>query len=380
MNPPRISPTSTMGSHLFPLAAVLWGAVACAQAPSPPAAARVDSLLDAVVAEHGIPGLAVAVVRSDTVLVAEARGVRRAGRPERVEVADPFHLGSVSKPITATMLGALVEEGVLRWDTTVGEAFVGDEVHPALLDVTLVMLLQHRAGIAPFEQDEEWAVVDPPLVGLPLARRQAFAAWLLRQPPGAPPGTEHVYSNGGYTVAAAMAERATGQAWEVLVRERVFEALGMATAGFGWPARSHPDAPWGHEWEGDETVPQDPHGDYQLEALAIGPAGDIHASVLDLARFGQAHLRGLLGQADLLAPATVRRLHDAPVGEYALGWNVRSFGDHHLGSAGTFFATVIVSPEDDLVYAFVTNVNADAGLPSALISGLRRIFVGPPSQ
>jgi CubicO group peptidase (beta-lactamase class C family) len=63
-------------------------------------------------------------------------------------------------------------------------------------------------------------------------RRAAFAAWVLRGKPAGPIG-QGLYSNGGYTIAAAIAERVTGRSWASLVRARVFEPLGIAGASPG---------------------------------------------------------------------------------------------------------------------------------------------------
>src|SRR5262249_12649333 len=70
-------------------------------------------------------------------------------------------------------------------------------------------------------------------------QREAFTAYVLGRPPAFEPGTMR-YSNAGYTVAAAMAERVTGERWGDLVRTRIFEPLGMTSAGFGWPGAGGP--------------------------------------------------------------------------------------------------------------------------------------------
>src|SRR5262249_49129670 len=160
--------------------------------------------------------------------------------------------------------------------------------------------------------------------GPPTDQREAFAADVLARPPAAEPG-EMSYSNAGFTVAAAMAERVTGERWEDLVRSRIFEPLGMTSAGFGWPgaggpapgpsatgpdgseacpAPRPPAVPYGH-WEVDGAYrPQPPNGAYQLGPL-IGPAGDLHMNVADLARFARVHLRGIVGEDTIVTAAQI---------------------------------------------------------------------------
>jgi CubicO group peptidase (beta-lactamase class C family) len=65
------------------------------------------------------------------------------------------------------------------------------------------------------------------------AQREAYATIALSEAPALPPGSAFSYSNAGYVIAGLMAERATHQTWEALVREYVFAPLAMSHAGFG---------------------------------------------------------------------------------------------------------------------------------------------------
>jgi hypothetical protein len=96
--------------------------------------------------------------------------------------------------------------------------------------------------------------------------------------------------------------------------------------------------------------------------------------------YGRAHLVGPEGGDPLLTPATWRKLHDAPVDDYAMGWNIRPFGFHHLGSAGTFTASLIVSPSRDIVVFAATNAAGwpnDSMLFSEVASRAFRDFARP---
>jgi CubicO group peptidase (beta-lactamase class C family) len=185
------------------------------------------------------------------------------------------------------------------------------------------------------------------------------------------PGTRFLYSNAGYSLAAAMAERATGRAWETLMQEHVFERLELRSAGFGWPAATDSSHPWGHEEEQGRFERQDPYGEYQLPGF-LAPAGDVHMSVEDLARYAQAHLRGLQGRDTRLRLETFWKLHtpviartDHPSFEgaaYALGWNVRPAGaesgagvSDHTGGTGTFIAVLRIDPQQNLATVVMTN-------------------------
>ena len=154
-------------------------------------------------------------------------------------------------------------------------------------------------------------------------------------------------------VEELMLEQVTDLTWEELMAQEVFTPLGLTSCGFGWPA-AVPGQPRGHRLRDGQLQPHDLSDGYRLRA-SIAPAGDVHCSVTDLARFGQAHLRGLHTESRFLSQATFRKLHDAPEGEYALGWNIQSICSQHLGSAGTFESCLIVFPAENLVVVVETN-------------------------
>jgi D-alanyl-D-alanine carboxypeptidase len=325
--------------------------------PSPDIQAEVEAIRK----EYDLPAMAAAVVRTDARVDKTAVGVRIFGKPERVTIDDRFHMGSVGKSMTATMIAALVEEGKLSWSTTLGNVFgyLGEKLHPSLRGVTLEQLLSHRGGIPPFEDEEEavWKAL-PKLAGTPVEVRRKFSEWIMQRGAATPVG-EHVYSNAGYCLAASMAERVTGKSWEALMKERLFAKAGMKTAGFGWPASVDRLQPWGHREKDSLIVPHPPDDDYQLDPF-IDPAGDIHMTIGDFATYAQMHLAGLRGAPRVLKAASFAKLHE-PIGDYALGWNrqvVRNLpASTHSGSAGTFYAGIMVYPQKDIAIVIFINIS-----------------------
>jgi len=120
---------------------------------------RLESLLDPVRQKYGVPALAAAVVRSDGNIVSAVTGVRVQGKEMRVTDKDKFSIGSITKPMTATVIATLVEEGKLAWTTCLLDVFPGfkDAIHPTLKDITLEQLLAHRAGIRAFKEGKDIA-------------------------------------------------------------------------------------------------------------------------------------------------------------------------------------------------------------------------------
>jgi CubicO group peptidase (beta-lactamase class C family) len=180
------------------------------------------------------------------------------------------------------------------------------------------------------------------------------------------PGSAYLYSNLGYVVAGAMAEAATSAGWEDAIGKLLFGPLGMSSAGFGGLGTPGlVDQPWGHAENGK---PVDGNGPAVDNPAVMGPAGTVHASLADWARFIADQLRGARGEKALLRPETYVRLHTPPFGgQYALGWLVaeREWGGGtvltHAGSNTMNYAVVWIAPKLDLAVLAVANQGGPAG-------------------
>jgi CubicO group peptidase (beta-lactamase class C family) len=311
---------------------------------------------------------------------------------------DRWHIGSCTKSITATMIGVLVEQGTLSWDATVADALpdLVDVMQPDYRDVTMEMLLANRGGIR-----HEWDV--PGLwdilwkrEGTPVEERRKMTEAMLSQSPKVKPG-QYFYSNCGFAIAGHMAEVIVGKPWEQLVRELVFEPLGMQSAGFGVPWEGDPPTdPWPHK-EAGTLVPPGPFAD---NPPSIGPGATVHVSIGDWGKYIIEHLKGLHGKNGLLLKAeTYRRLHKGrPIensqDEYALGWLIvrrqwakgKKRGDkgrclHHAGSNNSWYALVWIAPERDFAVIAVTNIGGDGifkKIDAVVGTVVQDHFVAPP--
>jgi len=203
-----------------------------------------------------LPALAVAVSKGGEVCDRAAVGVRKAGNATPVAIDDQFHIGSCTKSMTATLVAMLVEEGRLRWDTTISDVFREWEgkIDRQCEAVTVAHLLTHRGGVANNPSKTAWSRAWEEN-GTPMQQRQEFAQAVLACPPVAAPGTKMVYSNSGYAVISAMIEKIIDQPWELLTTEKLFRPLHMDSAGFGPPGtKDQLDQPWGPY---KDEVPED---------------------------------------------------------------------------------------------------------------------------
>ena len=165
--------------------------------------------------------------------------------------------------------------------------------------------------------------------------------------------------------------RRTGKSWEELVRERVFEPLGITRAGFGAPGTPGKlDQPEGHREAGGRlaALPPGPEAD---NPPALGPAGTINITMSDWMRFAADQMEGVHGRGKLLKPQTYRKLHTPVTGNYALGWGAMLGADGtpsiltHTGSNGYWLADVRIYPKHDIIVLIAMNAG-NAGAKAAL--------------
>lgn len=326
-------------------------------------------LLEPIRQKHDLPALAGAIVTSKGLQAVGVVGVRKYGTETPAEINDQFHLGSDTKAMTATLLATLVEEGKLSWNRTLEQIFpeLAKDMNPAYRNVTVEQMLAHRAGFS----NESWPQGKTfndmyELPGPPREQRWAYVKMILREPPVNEPGKVFLYSNRSYAVAGVIAEKIANTPWEELMQKRIFAPLKMTTCGFG--AMGTPgkiDEPWQHRVAGTRHQPIEP-GPRSDNPPVIGPAGTVHCSVGDWAKFIQAHLRGERGEPGLLKPETIKHLHTSPYGDYGFGWLLvqRPWADglalNHAGSNTMNFAIVWIAPRKDFAVLVMTN-QADQG-------------------
>jgi CubicO group peptidase (beta-lactamase class C family) len=273
---------------------------------------NLNELLEPIRATGKVPGLAAAVIVEGKLTGVGAVGIRKGGTPIRVKGTDLWHIGSCTKPMTATLIAMFVERRKMQWDMTIFDALpdLRATMNPAFRDVTLEQLLSHRAGL-PSQADtklweEAWSQH-----GTPAEQRYEFVKGTLSKEPEETPGTKYVYSNQGYAVAGVMLEKIMNQPWEALMRENLFRPLMMSLSGFGVAGTiGQIDQPWGHKWKGGKLEPQQADN-----PPAIYPAGGVHCAIYDFARFALMHLNGASGEGRLLKKETYDKLHRPAPGQ-----------------------------------------------------------------
>ncbi len=319
--------------------------------------------LEAILSQFELPALGAAIVTLRGCQSLAVTGGRKKGDKPPVTPEDLWHLGSNTKAMTATLAAIAVEEGKLRWDSTLGEVFPRQRElkKSPLAQATLTHLLSHWSGLP---ANAPWGTLM--LGGGKLQDQRAAALELAARTPHLPtPGQKHEYSNYGYALAGHMLEEVWNASWEDLMRRCLFAPLGIQYAGFGGVGKpGRIDQPWPHNGQG-EPMPQ--NGPLVDNPAVLGPAGTVHMSLEDWSRFIAEHLAGRAGKGRLLTTAAAyQHLHTAtqPGENYAFGWLAveRPWGGkvlNHSGSNTMNRSVAWLAPEKGFAVLACTNTGTE---------------------
>ncbi|MBS0524385.1 MAG: beta-lactamase family protein [Proteobacteria bacterium] len=373
---------------------LLLPAAARAQpAPKPPGKETVAAALPKlrqfardIVDRKLVPGLSIAVVQGDEVVFLEAFGVRQVDRPEPVGVDTVFQLASVSKPLAATTVAALVGDGKVTWDSRIRDIDPGFALHDALAsaEVTVRDLFAHRSGLASHVGDD--------IEELGFSQGEILQRLRLAKPAyGFRNG--YAYSNFGLTEAAVAAARAAGKGWAETAEERLYRPLGMAaTSSRNRDFMAQADRAALHVRRDGQWA-----SFTRRNADAQSPAGGASSTARDMAQWlrlllndGRHDGKQVIDKAALdqtHVPAVVRGTdpQTGVTGFYGLGWNV-DYREHGVewSHAGAFAAgartTVRLVPRARLGIVVLANA-FPTGVPEGIAQTfLDYVFAGSPTR
>jgi CubicO group peptidase (beta-lactamase class C family) len=326
----------------------------------------INELLEPIRKKHKLPALAGAIVNTKGLVAIGVVGIRKRGSEVPVNVDDRFHIGSDTKAMTAALIGRLIESGRLNWDTPLEKAFpaLAASMSPDFRRVTFLHLLSHHSGLpADFKDEDAWEKLSR--AGTIRKQREAAVKMALSEKLASKPGEKYTYSNLNYVMAAAIAEKAADASWEDLMTKELFQPLGMRSAGFGTPGTAKKiDQPWPHDARGEPVEP----GPDSDNPPVMGPAGRVHCSLPDWAKFIADQLKGARGERALLHADTYKRLLMSPFSDhfYTLGgWTGSEvLGKLILGHDGSNrlnYAAALMMPSNDFAVLVITNQGGPGG-------------------
>lgn len=339
---------------------------------------RLDSIATKYLKKYQVPGLAISMIKEDTVYYGTA-GVERCGSSDKITLQSKFQIGSNAKAITATLAAILVEGNYIQWDTELLELVpeLKGGIREEYESIDLENLLSHRGFVQPFEESSssEWKGMRKSF-GKADATKYQFAEYALNLPPKKDTENNHSYSNGGFVIAALMLERCTDKSWADLVQ--LFNMQFGVEVFVGFPSQENPKGTHGHKKSMGKYKVIEPTDEESFQ-FDFSPAGNLAINIEDLAKYISFHLDGLLGIDNVLKSSTYKHLHYG-LEDYALGWYNGKIGDseerfsYHGGSLGTFSSAIMLSPDREI--AIMILVNSDDDKANQLKTELREELWG----
>lgn len=369
LSPPEVDPTTQS------LVSIRPGAVHSA-------VRSLDTIIHEILHRTGVPGLSASVVYKGKLLYAKGFGVRDVDTGDPVDARTVFHLASVSKPLSATVLAGLVGRKVVSWNGpivhslpwfTLSDPYVTEHV-------TFGDLFSHSSGLPDHAGDL--------LEDLGYDRKYILHA--LRFEPLAPFRSTYAYTNFGLTAAAVSAAEAAGSDWASVADRFLFDPLGMRATSFRYSDfvrerdRAAMHVRIDGKWRQKYTRDADPEA----------PAGGASSNVLDLARWmalrlanGRGAGRQLIDPAALLAADTPWAVSGPPAspasrtGFYGYGTNVGYdySGRARLSHSGAFnqgaSTSYVLLPGQDLGIMVLTN-GMPIGVPESVCEYFMDLVIG----
>src|SRR5262245_32364877 len=334
---------------LVAAAVLLQVAAALAQSPADRAIARAQEIVDVAMARTLAPGAQIAVSRGGRIAWSESFGCADLELDVPVRPVTRFRIGSVSKPVTATAIGLLVEEGKLDLDAPV-QKYVPAFPKKAW-PITTRQLAGHLAAIRHYEGDEfairdHYATVS---AGLAIFERDA----LLFEP-----GTKFSYSSYGWNLISAVIEAASGEPFLAFMQRRVFAPAGMTHTSADEVAPIIPGR--ARFYTRDEKTGAVLNADYVDNSYKWAGGGYI-STAEDLVAFANSLLEGRLLRPETLPLLwTSMKTADGKDTDYGIGWTVDRDAKgrrrvRHSGGAMVGTANLVIYPDERLVVALLVN-------------------------
>ena len=357
-----------------------------ARPPAP--TAGLDPYIEHAMHDWHVPGLAIAIVHNDSVVLARGYGVRHIGTPDRVDPHTIFAIGSNTKAFTATAIAMMVDSGRMHWDDRATQYLPGFQLYDPWVtrEITVRDLLSHRSGLGR-RGDLLW-------YGSPYSRAEILRR-IRYLPPNSSFRSQFGYSNIMVLAAGQALAAAAGTSWDDVIAQRIFTPLGMTSSSTSIAAFSR------------ETDVATPHSIDKGIARAIpwrnvdniGPAGSINSTVTDMAQWIRLQLgNGTYAGRQLVSARSLRETHSPQTiissphdsltpsthfALYGMGWVLEDYRGReiiwHNGGIDGMLSEVRLVPEAHLGIVILSNAEGH-NLNPALMYRIIDAYLGAPAR
>ena len=356
---------------IFILLLATFPLIVCAQSESIPSFVRdsLDIYTNRALADWNIPGIAVCIVKNGKVVAMKGYGVTEVGTNNKVDENTVFEIGSNSKAFTATALAMLDAEKKLSLDDRVTKWIPEFKLNNKLAGEQAIIrdLLCHRIGFQTFQGDFTYWTSN-------LTRKEVIekmshikAPYEFR--------TRWGYTNAAFLTAGEIIPKVTGKEWEVFIKERIFDPLGMTrTLALSKDIFTATNAARAYTIADGKLI-KIPYA--EIDNLA--PAGSIASSVNDMSKWVLMQLdNGKYNGTQIVPIAAIQqtRLPHSILGNggsfynkghfalYGLGWFLEEYSGRkivsHTGGVNGFVTSVTLIPEEKLGIIVFTNTDQNS--------------------
>ncbi len=354
----------------------LVAAITASQAFAAVDSAQLESTIKKSMARFNVPGMAVAVVENDKVVLAKGFGVRHLDSGEPVTADTLFGIASNTKAFTAAALAALVDQGKLSWDDKVIDHIPEFRLFDAYVtrEITIRDLLSHRAGLGLGAGDLMiWPDTDKTMPDILDSLRHLKPVSSFR--------SQYAYNNLMFVTAGEVVARVTGMSWQDYVEKEMLAPLGMtqSRAGFSRIPKSNANWATGH-------IPMDGklHPFFVNYLEDFRGAGAIASNVNEMTFWLRTQLKqGEMPNGDTLFsakqqqqmwhPHITRLASDKAFDSYrqqfrgyGLGWSIEDYHGYkkvgHGGGILGMVSQVALVPEKNLGIVILSNQQAFSAL------------------
>jgi CubicO group peptidase (beta-lactamase class C family) len=349
---------------------------------------EIDDYANTVLNTWGGPGMAIAVVKDDKVVMARGYGVRELGKPDKVDENTLFAIASNAKAFTTAGLAILVDEGKINWNDKVNKYLPEFQMYDPWVtnELTVRDIVSHRVGLDTFSGDLLWYTTT--ISTDDMLRRVRYLK------PVSSFRTRYGYQNLMYVAAGRIIEKVSGKPWAEFIRERILTPLGMTRTTTSITALKDNYAMPHNESGGKLRV-------LQLQNFDNTPgAVGLNSSVSDLTKWIRTQLgRGTfegkkifseaqswqMWQPNTLQPISEPASKNNPTrhfNAYGMGWGMydyygRKIINHSGGLDGMLSYTVLI-PEEKVGFVILTNNESPSF--TIMMNKIRDVFVNAPKR
>ena len=336
-----------------------------------------DSIISSEIQLSGTVGAALAVTFKDSIVLLKCYGVRKIGEPDSIDVHTVFRLASVSKSLTGTLAGILVENGIISLDDKIVDYIPKFKLQKQEHTQNLAIrnILSHTSGL-PAHSYDNYAEIKMPMRSIIPKLEQVNIV--------AQPGQKYDYQNVMFSLFDTLLVKKLQKPFDAIIQENLFLPFKMYDASTGFAAfESNPNKAYPHSGE---------NGKYRLIKMndryyTTTPAAGINASISDLAQFllhftsnNQAsvspEVQSIIFEPQVISPLSQSYLSSwdkVDSKEYAIGWRIIGYKGrtvaYHGGYVNGYRTEIAYCGQENIGIAYLTNSPnsaASIGVPTLL--------------